>query len=163
MSNVIQSIGNLQIFSILLITWVVRPLARPPIKAPNQGPQSRPPIKALNQGPQSRPSIKAPNQGPQSRPSIQAPNPLFCCNLEHNYTWYFPRFLPVLPVFLCRRHRQKHQKTFAAGIAGAGGIYTLHWIFDKINLSLSWCPSGSAHAFWRLKEIIQIKRCKHKL
>ena len=84
MSNVIQSIGNLQIFS-LLITWVVRPLARPSIKAPNQVPQSSPPIKALNPGPKSP----------------------FLLQFRAQLYVIFPRFLPVFPVCLCRRHRQK--------------------------------------------------------
>ena len=32
--------------------------------------------------------------------------------------------LPVLPVWLCRRQSAKASKTFAAGNAGAGGMYT---------------------------------------
>ena len=31
--------------------------------------------------------------------------------------------LPVLPVWLCRRQSAKASKTFAAGNAGAGGMY----------------------------------------
>ena len=34
--------------------------------------------------------------------------------------------LPVLPVWLCRRQSAKASKTFAAGNAGAGGMYSFN-------------------------------------